>query len=67
MLARSKDVVFKQALQLVKSRSWEIAAASAMKVSSKLQLQHRSWLSKMSVIRIQSTEDKTRVDMRSVS
>ncbi len=68
LLDRSKDVVFNQALQLAKSRGWEIAAASADGgiIEATATTPVMAFKDDV-VIRIQSTEDKTRVDMRSVS
>lgn len=68
LLDRSRDIVFTQALQLAKSHGWKIAAASADKGTIEATATTPIMAFKDDVvIRIQSVEDKTRVDMRSVS
>lgn len=68
MLNRSPEVVFEQALKLVESRGWHVADASAASgiiettaVTSVMAFKDDV------IIRIQGTEQTTRVDMRSVS
>lgn len=68
ILNRSPEVVFEQALKLVKSRGWHIAEASAASGTIEATAITPIMAFKDDVIiRIQSTGQTTRVDMRSVS
>ena len=68
ILNRSPEVVFEQALKLVKSREWHIAEASAASGTIEATAITPIMAFKDDVIiRIQNTGQTTRVDMRSVS
>lgn len=69
LLAQPRDIVFEQALQVVKARGWEIASVSAGEegiIEATATTPIMGFKDDV-VIRIQSAGEMTQVDMRSVS